>query len=62
MFGMTVIILWLDTDYVALKTFLNVSKALFIFFVLQSEDDRTYFMRIVMRIKGENVGNSCMCK
>ena len=28
---MTVIILWLDTDYVALKTFLNVSKALFIF-------------------------------
>lgn len=50
MFGMTVIILWLDTDYVALKTFLNVSKALFIFFVLQSEDDRTYFMSKLIHV------------
>lgn len=51
MFGMTVIILWLDTDYVALKTFLDVSKALFIyFFVLQNEDDRTYFMSKLIHV------------
>lgn len=48
MFGMTVIILWLDTNYVALKTFLDLLKLHF--FDLQNGGDRTYVINKLIHV------------
>lgn len=46
---MIVKILWIDTNYMSLETFLDLSKASF-FFPLQNGDDRAYFINKLIQV------------